>query len=224
MTAKSLAEKFWPKVKVTSDCWLWTGARNPSGYGILSAIGERGQRTTVGAHRIAYELLVGPIPEGLEIDHLCSVRHCVNPTHLEAVSRQENMRRGRRANQTHCKRGHPLEGDNLYVTNRETMQRQCRTCRNLLSRSYQEERRARLWTGHAALYRRLDIFDRDDFTCQLCGELIDMMLKNPHPESACIDHIIPVRRGGTDEPGNVQAAHRRCNSAKGRRLPGEKSG
>lgn len=138
VTKRSLAERFWSKVEVTPTCWLWTASRNPSGYGILGVMSEPGHHTTVGAHRVAYELLVGPIPEDCEIDHLCRLRHCVNPAHLEAVSRQENMRRGSRATQTHCKWGHPLEGDNLYVLSssgkRLTVHRHCRTCMRLAHR------------------------------------------------------------------------------------------
>jgi hypothetical protein len=139
--SKTLSQRFWAKVHITPSCWLWTGSRNPSGYGILRTTRADGRWTTVGAHRVAYELMVDPIREGLEIDHLCRVRHCVNPAHLEAVSRQENMARGERANRTHCKRGHPLSGDNLYITGRETIQRQCRTCRRLLQQRYQERKK-----------------------------------------------------------------------------------
>jgi 5-methylcytosine-specific restriction endonuclease McrA len=220
---KTLAERFWSKVQVTSSCWLWTGSCNPSGYGILRTVRPDGRWTTIGAHRVSYQLAVGPIPVSLELDHLCKVRHCVNPAHLEAVSRQENMRRGHRANQTHCKRGHPLAGDNLHITARETIQRRCRTCQRARTRMYSKLRRARQRVGRVR-YRRADIFERDGYTCQLCGEPIDMTLKSPDPGSATIDHIIPFRRGGTDEPDNVQAAHRRCNFKKGRRLPEERSG
>jgi hypothetical protein len=78
---KTLAERFWSKVQTTPTCWIWTGSRNPNGYGILSIAKPAGGRTTVGAHRVAYELLVGPIAH--ELDHLCRVRHCVNPAHME---------------------------------------------------------------------------------------------------------------------------------------------
>jgi hypothetical protein len=78
-----------------SGCWLWTGTHNGNGYGQI-AIRLGGVVTTVGAHRAMYAHLVGPIGDGLEIDHLCRVRDCVNPDHLEAVTREENMRRTRK--------------------------------------------------------------------------------------------------------------------------------
>lgn len=130
----TLATRFWSKVERTESCWLWIGSRNPSGYGILSIRSAPGRRTCVGAHRVAWELLVGPIAKGLEIDHLCRVRHCVNPAHLEPVTRQENMRRGERATRSHCIRGHALSGANLYVS--PGGQRGCRTCRRSAYRAW----------------------------------------------------------------------------------------
>ena len=71
------------------------------------------------AHRVAYEIIKGKIPDGLDLDHLCRNKVCVNPDHLEAVTRRENLMRGntiiaKEVKQTHCKRGHPLSGNNLY--------------------------------------------------------------------------------------------------------------
>lgn len=82
-------ERLWAKVVKTEDCWLWTGSRTTKGYGHLLVDGRFTQ-----AHRLAYELEVGPIASGLVIDHLCRVRHCVNPAHLEPVTNRENLRRG----------------------------------------------------------------------------------------------------------------------------------
>jgi hypothetical protein len=77
--------EFWERVEKTGGCWLWTGSRNGGGYGNYGG---------KGAHRYAYELLKAPIPPGLVIDHLCRVRHCVNPDHMEPVTQSVNCRRG----------------------------------------------------------------------------------------------------------------------------------
>lgn len=82
------------RVDETSGCWIFTGAISTSGYGRVG-LGARSEGLAQ-AHRVTYEHLVGPIPEGLDIDHLCRVRACVNPAHLEPVTRRENCRRGAR--------------------------------------------------------------------------------------------------------------------------------
>lgn len=87
-----LEARFWPKVNKTDSCWLWTGAKTGAGYGMIREVGHGGKMLM--AHRVAYELLVGPIPEGLFLDHLCRTPLCVNPAHLEPVTCRENMRRG----------------------------------------------------------------------------------------------------------------------------------
>lgn len=90
MRAEQHLEKFWQKVDKDggAPCWIWTGALNGNGYGRL-----RRNSFNLYPHRVAYEYEVGPIPEGFQIDHLCGVRACVNPDHLEAVSQYENNRR-----------------------------------------------------------------------------------------------------------------------------------
>jgi hypothetical protein len=106
---RPVVERFWPKVEKTETCWLWRGARDPSGYGRFNR-GVRGESIAL-AHRVAYELERGPIPEGLPLDHLCRNPSCVNPAHLEAVPMRENSMRGQhpkyRAHLTGvCLRGH----------------------------------------------------------------------------------------------------------------------
>jgi hypothetical protein len=139
-TLKPPAERFWPKVQKTKTCWLWTGAKDGRGYGTLQR-GRRGEGQ-VKAHVLAYELLVGPVPEGLELDHVkangCISKRCVKavadefgPAHLEPVTRRENQLRGdgmgsRNARKTHCPQGHPYDEANTY---HYRARRQCRICR-----------------------------------------------------------------------------------------------
>lgn len=91
------AQRFWRNVDMTGDCWLWTGYVKPNGYATFYPGGGR-HVSKVYVHRFAYAAVHGPIPDGLEIDHLCSVRHCVNPDHLEAVTRRVNLDRRNEAN------------------------------------------------------------------------------------------------------------------------------
>lgn len=135
-----LPDRFWSKVAPCpiSGCWLWIAHLSDGGYGFFSI-----RPLTRRAHRIAFEALVGEIPAGLELDHLCRVRCCVNPAHLEPVSHLENMRRGCQAGveRTHCLHGHPFDGDNLIVNSRG--ERCCRICVNARSRRYGARQRAR---------------------------------------------------------------------------------
>lgn len=104
-------------------CWLWIGSTAGHGYGEF----YDGQRK-VPAHRWAYEHFIGPIPDGLQLDHLCRVRPCVNPEHLEPVTQAENIRRGA-AVITHCPQGHPYdEANTCRPTRGNGNERQCRTC------------------------------------------------------------------------------------------------
>ena len=132
---RPLRERLVEKLDTSGDCWLFTGARAPGGYG---RIGYR--QRTMQAHRAAYETFVGPIPAGLHIDHLCGNRACCNPGHLEPVTQAENNRRANRlrfAHMTHCQRGHEFTAAN---TGTRPEGRYCRTCHNASARA----RRARL--------------------------------------------------------------------------------
>ena len=115
-------------------CWEWTGATNSTGYGSMTG-GRKG--LTVLTHRNAYQLLVGTIPAGLTIDHLCRNKLCVNTDHMEPVTIAENNRR-KNAAQTHCKQGHPFEGDNLRVAKRPGgyARRVCVACQRARNREW----------------------------------------------------------------------------------------
>lgn len=124
----SVSLRFWLKVAGASfeDCWEWQGCtESVSGYGAFTP----STGNTVKAHRYAYEEMVGPIPEGLHLDHLCRNRICVNPYHLEPVTCLVNVQRGARgrAAVTHCPSGHEYAGDNLRVIRGR---RYCIACTN----------------------------------------------------------------------------------------------
>ena len=134
-------DRFWNKVEKYDDgCWVWTAATNERGYGVVKIDGKVRK-----AHRISYEMRHGQIPKGLQIDHLCRNRSCVRPDHLEAVTQQENIRRGEagalnnyNARKTHCPKGHAYTGENVQ---RNGSGRRCRTCRVEINRRYRETRR-----------------------------------------------------------------------------------
>jgi len=117
-----------------TGCWLWVAGKHPSGYGLSTIDGK-----TTGAHRVSYTHYVGEVPNGLELDHLCRVRHCVNPEHLEAVTHAENMKRGSRATMTHCGRGHEFTEENTYVA-KGTGARNCRKCTRARANARRRER------------------------------------------------------------------------------------
>jgi hypothetical protein len=111
-----LPERFWAKVVVAdTGCWLWTAGKFRKGYGCFRVGGRTGK--TWGAHAYAYAMLVGPVPDGLVLDHLCRTRLCVNPDHLEPVTHRVNILRGdgppaRNARRVGCMRGHPYSHHN----------------------------------------------------------------------------------------------------------------
>lgn len=143
-TKKPLRQRFLEKIEIDprTGCWLWTKYRDLSGYGRFN--NPEGSPL---AHRYAYEEFVGPIPDGMHMDHLCRVRHCVNPTHLEVVTPQENFARGSsfaavNARKTHCDSGHALEGDNVKVVVKIRRERICLTCDRARKRTHKKRRHA----------------------------------------------------------------------------------
>ena len=124
----TIEERFHSRYRVDemTRCWNWTGALSAGSYGSIYKDGRMQK-----AHRVSYELLRGAIPHGLQLDHLCRNRRCVNPAHLEPVTASENILRSplldRQSHKTHCPSGHPYSGDNLII--RKTGWRACLTCR-----------------------------------------------------------------------------------------------
>jgi len=148
-TPRPLAERFWEKVDKSAGpdkCWPWTASRFPNGYGrVMMPHGNES------AHRVAYALTYGPIPDGKVVDHVkargCGGGPCVNPVHLEAVTQRTNILRGdgltaRNARKTHCINGHPFTADNLLP--RKDGRRYCRTCQSKYSREAYKRRTSRL--------------------------------------------------------------------------------
>lgn len=134
-TMSTLENRFWKYVlpEPNSGCWLWDGTVANTGYG---QIGEfvGGVRKLHYAHRLSYEMHKGPIPDGLHIDHLCRVRCCVNPAHLEAVTQRTNIMRGVssmaiKASATHCVNGHEFTEENTYYRKDGRGHRNCKSCK-----------------------------------------------------------------------------------------------
>jgi hypothetical protein len=134
-----------------TGCWLWTGATHSDDYGTTSLKGRQ-----MPAHRALYELLVGPVPRELDLDHLCRVHPCVNPSHLEPVTRRENLVRGKtfisaQVAQTHCLRGHEFTEPN---TRMYRGQRRCRACDLARATRYYANNRAAISERRRAAYQR----------------------------------------------------------------------
>jgi hypothetical protein len=142
----SLPSRFIQKIAVDDDgCWVWTGARQKrGGYGLVR-IGSRVDGSTHAAlvHRVVFEMLRSKVDDGLELDHLCRVRACCNPDHLEPVTHAENVRRGRvgdrERRRTHCPQGHPYSHENTILYRGS---RSCRQCGRECMRRVRDRRRA----------------------------------------------------------------------------------
>lgn len=130
----SLAERLEAKIEriPESGCWLFIGTLR-DGYGRIRQGGRR-DSPLLQAHRASYELAKGKIPEGLQLDHLCRVRCCVNPAHLEPVTHLENAHRGAHATKTHCKHGHEFTPENIERWAGKPRTRYCKECRKYQSR------------------------------------------------------------------------------------------
>lgn len=143
------AERFHARVKKTDDCWLWQGRLDHQGYGRIAVLreGRAYKYEMMLVHRFAYSLAHGPIPDGLEVDHVkargCTNRHCVNPAHLEAVTKKVNTLRSDsfsalNAAKTHCKHGHAFTPENTRP--RKGGGRTCRSCDAASQRLYRQRR------------------------------------------------------------------------------------
>lgn len=136
----SAEERFWAYVEKTETCWVWKGGLSATGYGQFHYEGRNWR-----VHRYSYTLLVGPITDGLVLDHLCRNRACVNPDHLEAVSNRTNIVRGQtlpaeNVAKTHCARQHPYDEENTWVNSKG--HRYCRKCHAENQRNYTQRKAA----------------------------------------------------------------------------------
>lgn len=162
-----------------NGCWLWIGAKNRDGYGVIEYRPERGKKKHALAHRISYEYFIGKIPLGLTLDHLCRKPGCVNPRHLEPVTSVENVMRGETitakfARATHCVNGHPFDGNNLIQ--RKAGGRACRTCHIQNLRKMRRNRGIPSRQNRKALCKRGHLLDRVNSAgkqyCHTCGTIL----------------------------------------------------
>jgi hypothetical protein len=159
-----------------SGCWIWLGAVNQFGYGRAYANGK-----TTSAHRVVYEALVGPIPDGLIIDHLCRTRCCVNPSHLEPVTQRSNVLRGVgwaaiNSKLTHCPQGHPYDRSKSYSGKPVT--RFCSICNNRNQIAYRARRDKRIGRVRQKVPARLITFNGEALSLRAWAKRIGI-----HPRS-----------------------------------------
>ena len=172
-----------------TGCWLWEGAQNDEGYGQMYVDGRLEY-----VHRLSYRLFKGPLPEGWRPDHLCRVRCCGNPDHLEGVTHGENIRRGfeLKAPKTHCPRGHEYTADNIYTNKKGAVH--CKTCGNARSRAdYWAKKAAKIALAAAMAASVSGCFETvkvvaDSYCPVKATELIDM--RDPG-----LQRLIPVNQG-----------------------------
>lgn len=139
--------RLWSKVRkgAGDECWIWTGHVSGNGYGRFR---KHHESPSEAAHRLTYELEIGPVPESLDLDHLCRVRACVRPSHLEPVTRAENLARGSTEhwgwarNKNRCVNGHEFTEANTYRRKDRPNRRECRTCRTNARRRCDANQRA----------------------------------------------------------------------------------
>lgn len=208
MIASELTQRFWAKVEKHGDgcsccggCWHWRSSKR-AGYGLFSDGPKR-----LSAHRTAYELLVGPIPEGLSLDHLCRNTGCVNPDHLEPVTHQENVRRGAeaRGRSTTCGRGHEYTDENTYIEPGGRA-RQCRACIRERAAEKREELRAAGLTCRGTSPSNPDVWAAGGKRTTHC--------KNGHELTA--ENIYRPKRGGV----KCRTCHRDYQRERNQRLKG----
>lgn len=198
--ALTVEERFWSKVTKTDGCWLWTGAVSSTGYGSFNV----GGRKYDAAHRYAWRTLRGSYPSGMHLDHLCRVRKCVNPDHLEVVTFQENLRRAPGSSQwLHergvCRRGHVVAED-AYVSHAGTPQEvvKCARCARATWKSKATGQRPP--KGLRGL-----IYERSGGLCECC--LRPMALASMH-----LHHRKLRSQGGTWDPENIIGVLSACHN------------
>jgi hypothetical protein len=123
------------EINSATGCWEWTLCLNQGGYGVFHTNNKQWK-----AHRFAYQILIGPIPEGLTLDHLCKNKKCVNPEHLEPVTQYVNTVRGKGSSSLYCSKGHAMFGEHLYFNDGN---RRCQKCKRIADLNSKRRKRER---------------------------------------------------------------------------------